>query len=115
LAYDKPRNPAGIGGAKAGEVRNPSGLSKEAAAERERVRAILLCPERDEKWLAAYDKALEDGVGPVILDYTYRRLGKPPEKVEMSGPNGERLGLTAERITQLIDDATAALKARDSK
>lgn len=101
-------NPTGKGGAKPGERRNPTGMSKEAYAERQRVNAVLLCETRDEKWLAAYDKALEDGLPPVILDYTYRRLGKPPEKIELEG------GRTVGALTSLsLEDLVALARARD--
>lgn len=39
------------------------------------------------------------------------------KELEVSGPGGEALGLglTGEQITKLIDDATAALKAKGNK
>lgn len=87
-------NPTGIGGIKPGERRNPSGLSREEHAERERVRALLLTPTRDAKWLEAYDAALESGVAPIIIDYAYRRLGKPKDSLEVSGDDIQELLLT---------------------
>ena len=96
------RNPTGKGGFKPGVSGNPGGMSSEQALQSQRVRALLLSPERDAKWLAAYDKALDDGVPPIILDYAHRRLGKPPESLTVTAtdplaealrviPPGERL------------------------
>lgn len=109
-------NPTGKGGPVAGgPSRNPSGFSASERAERERVNALLLTPERDEKWLASYDKALEDGIAPIILDYAYRRLGKPKESVEVSGnisntPNFP--DMTPEERTEYLDALAIVLKGK---
>ncbi len=85
-------NPTGKGGAKKGEPsRNPHGLSKEAKAERDLVNALLLTPARDQVWLSAYDAALTAGVAPIILDYAHRRLGKPPESINVTDDRSNEL------------------------
>lgn len=99
---------------KPGVSGNPGGLTKAQAAERELVRSLLLSPERDAKWLAAYDKALEDGVPPIILDYAHRRLGKPPESLNVTGtdPLAEALrSVPPEKRLELIDALAAKEQA----
>lgn len=76
---------------KPGETRNPGGMTKEARAERERATALLVNPVHDAKWVESYIGALEDKVPAIILDYTHRKLGKPPETINVSDETAERL------------------------
>lgn len=100
---------------KPGASGNPGGLSRDDIAERKRVNELLLTPRRDERWLAAYDAALDDGVAPIILDYAYRRLGKPKETLEMTGKDGERLNfpeMTQQQRLEYLDALSRVLKGK---
>lgn len=95
----------GDGRIKKGETRNPGGMTKEQRAARELIKAVLLTPERDEKWLTAYETALLERVPAIVLDYTYRRLGKPPETVNVNDGAAQRLAdLSSADLLKYIDE-----------
>ncbi len=102
-------NPTGKGGVKKGDPsRNPLGMSKEARAERDLANSLLLTPANDEVWLRAYMTAVTAGVAPVLLDYTYRRLGKPPESLNVSDSRFDELlmllkGFTPDQRLAFLD------------
>lgn len=87
---------------------NPGGMTAEERHARTRANELLLNTSMDEVWLRSYRSALEAGVAPVILDYTYRRLGKPKDAVELEEATRDVLlsllaRLTAEERTAQID------------
>ncbi len=71
--------------------RSDGGLTKARRAEREIADALLLTPAHDVEWLEAYMGAVKDRVAPIVLDYTYRRLGKPPESINVTDDRSNEL------------------------
>ncbi len=69
---------------KPGNKLGTGGLTREARAERDLQNSLLLNATNDAVWLQAYMVAVASGVPPILLDYTYRRLGKPPETVQVN-------------------------------
>lgn len=77
---------------------NPAGLTKGQALLKDLSRELLLTDARRDKWLAAYDAALEVGDTAVILDFAYRLLGKPKDAPQTAV--GGRGTLTGDQIAQ---------------
>ena len=86
-------NPTGIGGPKKGEVRNPSGLSKEQARLREETRKIIFAAGPD---LAKYlidrikmaEGSAEQDMTSIALKALEHVIGKATDSLEISGKDG---------------------------
>lgn len=97
---------------KAGKSGNPGGMTREQREDRNIANRLLLTRKHDDIWLKSYIEAMREGVAPILLDYTHRRLGKPPDSLEVSGPDGESLGLSREDRLEYLD-AIVKLKKGD--
>ncbi len=97
---------------KPGNTLGTGGLTKEARAERDRGNAILINPANTADWAEAYMTCVREKVTPVLLDYGNRLLGKPPDKVEHSGPGGESLGLSKDVRLKYLDGLLALTKGK---
>lgn len=85
-----------------GGALNPGGMTAEQKAFRALMQADLSTDEMRQTWKTAYRQAMADGNAPVLLDYANRMLGKPKERVELSGdednPVSPFSGLTLEHL-----------------
>lgn len=73
-----------------GETRNPGGMTKEQRAARDLFNTDLTKPARYRRFLAAYDKALDDGNPVILKDYADRVGGKVKEAIEFEDKTPNR-------------------------
>lgn len=86
-------NPTGIGGPKKGEVRNPSGLSKEQARLRDETRQIIFKAGPEiAKYLIERIKLAEGNIEQDLTSAALKALdhviGKATDSIEISGKDG---------------------------
>lgn len=96
---------------KKGQSGNPGGRAKEDPAFKARCRAAVDAEVID-KWIAEVRTMGEHWVkcSELLAAYGY---GKPPQAVQVSGPNGGAIELT-ERVRTLSDEQLDALIAATS-
>ncbi len=95
---------------KAGETRNPGGMSKEQRAARDLFNTDLSKPARYRTFLQAYDEQLALGNPAILLDYANRVGGKVKESLEIEDvtPKDSTPPLTNEERRALLKAQLAA-------
>ncbi len=92
---------------------NPGGLTREARAARELLRATLNSTEMLMAWKKAYLNQLIAENGLIIKDYADRIGGKPKESVEIVGDVNLVVTEVAERIAKMSDDQILEMYSKD--
>lgn len=91
---------ANSGSFKPGQSGNPGGMTKEARAARELF--LRQFDEMEPEWREAYKALLTERCPQIVLDYTYRKLGKPVERVaDATGAPDVNGVLTEEQILEV--------------